>query len=256
MQIGRLGSLIGFAFQLIGAGVAVYYHDAGVALIIIGTIVLVASIVVWLYSNWQAILDWARRVGTAQIALLIGVAGTWVFMTLALGSLVWMVWAGKPVLGAAPKDEGPLIWFVNLTMEGGPSFGRNVFALTLHGANTSQREVRLKSAEIRSADKGTVLPLEIVAANETAGKNEVVPLDDVQLVPPGAPIDLVAKFNLPDGLSAPEFLATWSKFNLVVVDDTREYRVPFNEGNLAAFFPGLVGPRVTRKPEEPKQPKP
>lgn len=257
MRIGRYGTLFGFAVQVIGAGVALADPEAegfGYALIMAGALVLVAANAAGVYSHRAEIRSWARRVGATQVILLVGVAGTWLFMTTGLGAVAWMLIAGSgaPLVGLSSKDDGPLVWFVNLTMEGGPNLGRNVYALIFKGANVSQKEVRLKSAEIRSANKGTALLLEVIAANEAAGKNEAVSLDQIQLIPAGAPIELVAKFNLPEGLSASDFLATWSKFTLVVTDETREYRMPFNEGNLAPFFPGLVGPRVTKKPD-PKQ---
>jgi hypothetical protein len=177
-----------------------------------------------------------------------GIAVTWIGVTVLSASAVIMVWRGElfasPTVAAAsaPSEDGkPLKWFYNISMEGGPLIGRNVFSMTFPGWNASQKEVQLKSASIRSAIDGTELPLEIVAGNE------IVPINSINLIPPGAPIKLVAKFNLPTGLPAKEFLGTWSKFNLVVADDTADYRVPFNEGNIQVFFPGLVGPHVTKK---------
>ena len=39
------------------------------------------------------------------------------------------------------------------------------------------------------------------------------------------------------GLDTKTFLETWSQFHLNV-DDSRSYRLPYNEGSLTAFFPG------------------
>jgi hypothetical protein len=217
---------------------------------------LVASAVLfaalWLFDRPQ-LREWRNRMTTAHLVLLTGLAFLWLSMTAIMGTVAWMVATGTAVLGAVTtsKEEGPLIWFANLVLEGGPPTGRNVFSLRFKGHNSSTREVRLKSAELRSANKGTTLPLEVVAMND-AGKNEIVPIEEIELVPAGAPIELVARFNLPDGLNTSDFLATWSKFNLVVIDDTREYRVPFNEGHLAVFFPGLIGPHITKKPDTTK----
>ena len=66
---------------------------------------------------------------------------------------------------------------------------------------------------------------------------------------------LVAKFGDPDpkapgkilGLDSKTFLETWSQFSLNVEDDSRSYRLPFNEGRLMPFFPGMVGPHITKK---------
>jgi hypothetical protein len=48
-------------------------------------------------------------------------------------------------------------------------------------------------------------------------------------------------------IDAKTFLETWSKFNFIVEDDTKTYRLPYNEGHLMVFFPGMVGPRITKK---------
>jgi len=136
----------------------------------------------------------------------------------------------------------------NAGLEGGLSLGR-VFSLRIRGVNASQKEVKLKGADIVSAINGTRLPLEIVA------QSEIVPIDQVELVPPGALVELIAKFGLPDpnatgkilGLEPKVFLETWRQFFINVEDDTRKYRLVYNEGSLAPFFPGMVGPHVTKK---------
>jgi hypothetical protein len=191
-----------------------------------------------------------------QIFLLIGLVGTWLFVTVGLSAAAWMIWTGQGSAVGSPStggntDEGPMQWFRNLTLEGGPlrGGGLNVFSLKFRGVNISQKEVELKSASIISAINGTKLPLEIIA------QNEIVSLDQVELIPPGAPVDLIAKFGPPDpnapgkilGLEPKTFLETWRQFSLNVQDDSKSYRISFNEGDLAPFFPGMVGPHVTRK---------
>jgi hypothetical protein len=146
-------------------------------------------------------------------------------------------------------DPGPLIWFVNLTMEGGPLQERNVFSLQFRGMNKSDKEVKLKSAKMVSTVDGTELSLEVVA------DNEVVTVDQIGLIPPGAPITLVGKFGAPDpsapgkilGIEGKAFLEKWRQFSLNVEDDTRTYRVPFTEPMIAPFFPNMIGPHVSRK---------
>ena len=250
MKTGRLGTLIGFGIGCVGTGLAmpIEHNLFGTLLIIIGVATLVIAPPIWVYFNRKIISGWVSRLGTPQLVLLVGMVGLWLSITATVSALAWITIKGTGLSGTpvVDKDKGPLTWFYNLMLEGGPPAGMNVHALHFKGANTSEKEVRLRSAELRSANKGTVLPLEVVAANDE-GKNEIAPIDEVQLVPPGAPIELVAIFNPPAGLTAADFLATWSKFNLVVVDEDREYRVPFNEAHLAVFFPGLVGPRVTKK---------
>jgi hypothetical protein len=212
------------------------------------------AVVATLFLGWSIyhfVLEWhrsERQVGRRGVEpwhfLAVGLVGTWLFMTIALGAVGWMIWRGGGLgsaLGAAQvQEEGPLRWFYNLTLDGG--FGRNVYALTFAGTNASQGEVRLKEAHIRSAINGAELALEV-----DAGKDGTIPIDQISLVPPGAPIKLIAKFNLPEGIPPAEFVATWGKFSLVVKDDTREYRVPFNEGHIAVFFPGMVGPHISKK---------
>ncbi len=176
--------------------------------------------------------------------LIISIAGTWVFMTLAMSVVIWALFKNQSLVGSIQQvqDEGPLQWFSNLTMEGG--LGERIFSLKFYGRNASQKEVQLKDANIISAINGTKLPLEIVA-----GQDGIIPIDQAGLVPPGAPLELIAKFNLPDGLEAKVFLETWRQFYFNVEDDSRKYRLPYNEGQLAPFFPGMVGPRVTKRSE-------
>jgi hypothetical protein len=49
------------------------------------------------------------------------------------------------------------------------------------------------------------------------------------------------------GFDLKTFLETWSQFSLNVEDDSRSYRLPFNEGSLMPFFPGMVGPHIANK---------
>ena len=83
-----------------------------------------------------------KAVGHPRIILLIGIAGVWLFMTVALGATSWIMWNAGDAIAASQKDQGPLIWFTNIAMEGGPLSSRNVFSLTFRGANASQSEVQ------------------------------------------------------------------------------------------------------------------
>lgn len=185
--------------------------------------------------------------------LIVGLAGTWLFMTLALGAAGWMILNGQSFGSISAErqrtDEGPLVWYYNLTMDGGPLSSCNVFALRFRGVNSSQKEVQLKYANIISALNGNALLLEIEA------ENKIIPIGQAALILPGAPIVLVAKFGPPDpnapgkilGVESKVFLETWRQFSLNAEDDTRRYRLTFNEGHIAAFFPGMVGPHVSKK---------
>lgn len=187
--------------------------------------------------------------------LLVGIGGTWLFLSLTLGAAAWAVYSnqGLATNPAQDADAGPLRWYFNLVLEGGPPAGRPVYSLTFIGTNRSQKEVLLKSANIVSARNGKKIDLDVIARDDN-GEN-IVPIDQINLIPPGAPIKLVAKFGDSDpnaagkvlGLEAKDFLETWSQFYLNVEDNSQAYRLPFNEGNLTAFFPGMVGPRITKK---------
>jgi hypothetical protein len=215
---------------------------------------------VWLYSWHRRRLKEGKRGVEVWQVLLTGIAGTWLFLTVALGAAAWMVWTtqgftiGTSGIGVGAKaDEGPLEWVYSFSLEGG--FGRSVFALTFRGANTSKSPVQIKEANIISLIDGTFLPLEIVALDPSKNENDVVPIDKVQLIPPGAPVQLVAKFGSPDpnavgkvlGLESKTFLEKWRQFSFNVKDDSRSYRLDFNENSMMPFFQGQVGPRVVMK---------
>ena len=128
--------------------------------------------------------------------VVVGVVGTWLLLTMTLAATGWAIWSGQgfnPTFGGIQKrDNGPITWADGLTLEGGPPLNRNVFSLRIRGTNASQKEVKIKDADIVSAINGTKLQLEILA------QNEIIPIDQVELIPPGAPIEFVAKFGPPD----------------------------------------------------------
>lgn len=242
--------LLALAAQMSG------YTSIAVALALTG-----AAVFFLIAPAYHALRKWqlsrnatGRPMTTPQILLLFSILGTWLFVTLGSAATAWIIWSGQGfTIGSsaisAGSDEGPMQWFRNLRLEGGPLTGRNVFSLTFRGVNNSQKEIELKSASIISAINGAKLPLEVVA------QNEIVALSDIQLIPPGAPVDLVAKFGPPDptnpgkilGQDAKTFVETWKQFSLNIQDDVKSYRVTFNEGDLAPFFPGIVGPHVSKK---------
>jgi hypothetical protein len=147
------------------------------------------------------------------------------------------------------SDGGPIAVQNFLAIEGGPQMGVNVFSLRFKATNASQKEVHLKSGNLISAVNGTKVPIEVAVGTE------ILPLDQIELLPPGANLDLVAKFGPPDpanpgkilGLDPKIFLETWRQFSLNLEDDTRSYRILYNEGQLAPLFPGILGPHVTKK---------
>jgi ribosomal protein S8E len=90
-----------------------------------------------------------------------------------------------PQSTSASETGGPLRWYTNLEMEGGPPLARPVFSLTFMGGNVSQKEVSLKTANIVSAINGKRVQLEIIARDDQ-GKNEVTPIEEINLIPPVA----------------------------------------------------------------------
>jgi len=184
--------------------------------------------------------------------LLVGLGGTWLFLSLTIGAAAY--WLMQTRSTAAAVDEGPLQWVYNFSLEGGMG-GANVFSLRFRGANTSKKPVELKGAELISLIDGARLSLDIVAT-DAQGNSKIVAIDKVQLIPPGAPIELVAKFGPPDaavpgnilGMAPKDFLEVWRKFAFNAADDTRSYQMEFNENSMMTFFQGKVGPRVSVKP--------
>lgn len=203
-------------------------------------------------------LSWQRRrrregkpgVQASHI-LLVGIAGLWLSLTATLGAAAWMIWNGEG-LASTPKTaqqspfqgDGPLQWAQQVDVLLGPN--DSVRWLFFHGINGSQKEVELRDANLTSAINGSKLQLQV-----GVGIGEFVPIDKIRLIPPGARLDLVATFEKPNdaGMEPGTFLETWRQFFLNVKDDTKDYRIPFNEGHLAHWFPGRLGPRVTRKPD-------
>lgn len=184
--------------------------------------------------------------------LLIGLAGTWLFLSLTFAAAGYLLMQTRSTV--AVVDNGPLQWVYSFSLEGGVG-GANVFSLRFRGANTSKKPVELKEAHLISLIDGARLSLDIVAT-DAQGNSKIVTIDKVQLIPPGAPIELVAKFGPPDpavpgnilGMPPKEFLDVWRKFSFTATDDTRSYQMEFNENSMMPFFQGKVGPRVSVKP--------
>jgi hypothetical protein len=174
-------------------------------------------------------------------------------LLIAAGGLIWQVYSPPPRQNTAtttaartgdqPDTTGPLIWYYDISPGDGPS-------IRFRGVNASQNEVRLKSADIRSAVTGEQLALQVDVGNPTVGI-ELVPVDKVQLIPPQARIYLVADFSA-FGMDMKAFLDNWRQFSFNVTDGTRSYRLDFTQEHLARVFPGMIGPRVTKAPERPQ----
>src|SRR6266404_8479337 len=187
--LGAAGTAVTFLYPT--------HREFGYFLLVVAILCLVAA--VWgtidlMRPNLQAL---RTRIGAVQTMLLFGILGTWIFLTLTLGLAELMVaypsQPGHVTGGPIQGDDGPISWVYNFSMEGGMG-GMNVASMRFRGANTSKKPVELKDAELISLIDGTRLPLEIVAS-DTAGETKIVGIDKVQLIPPGAAIELVAKFG-------------------------------------------------------------
>ena len=191
-----------------------------------------------------------------QLALL-GIVGWLALITVGLGAAAWMIWTHQGFTStwqSAPVDEGPIQWGGSFSIEG--NLASKIFSLRFLGVNISKtKSLQLKEANIVSAIDGTLLPLD-VAAIDAAGDYKIVPIDQIQLIPPGARIELVAKLGPPDpnvvgnvlGLDPKAFLDKWRQFAFNVTDDVRSYRFDYNDIHMMVFFQGKVGPRVMVKP--------
>jgi hypothetical protein len=249
--LGAAGTAVTFLYPT--------HRESGYILLAVAMLCLFAAVLGTINLIRPKINVLRTRLGTAKIMLLVGIFGTWLFLTLALGLVAWMVVYPQPgqIIGGpiqAAADEGPISWIYNFSMEGGMG-GMNVASLRFRGANTSKKAVELRQAELISLIDGTRLPLDIVAS-DAAGDTKVVSIDKVQLIPPGATIELVGKFGPPDpnveghvlGMEPKAFLDKWRQFSFNAADDTKSYHFDFNENAMMPFFQGKVGPRVVLKP--------
>lgn len=203
------------------------------AVILIGLAAAIA-LYVWAKKRKQS----GKRALEAWHLILFGAAGTWLCLTATLAGAAWLFWSSDQHIAAtADQDEGPLRWSrgINLLRN-----GDKVVRIRMKGSNFSPEEVELKSAYLVSAVNGTRLPLLV-----DAGADGLLTVDQVSLVPPGAPINVVAQFDLLEK----DFLETWRHFYLNAEDHKRRYRLYIDESQIAGLFPGMVGPRVSRKRE-------
>lgn len=222
---------------------------------------LAAVILVWAATEY--VRQWNRsqiQAGGTGVQtwhfLAVGALGTWLFLTLGLITAGWAIWSGQGLSASfgAPRvveEEGPLQWQKGLTLQGGPlQNSLKVFSLHFVGANNSQAEIHLKDANLVSGINGIKIPLDAVV------KTEFVPIDQIELIPPGARFELVARFGNPDpagppghvlGIENRVFLETWRQFYFNAEDNQKKYRISYTEALLAPFFPGMAGPHITKK---------
>jgi hypothetical protein len=253
-----IGWMVAVGLSALGTAVTYLWPGArefGYFLLGVGALAFMVAGIGAIRSGWPHLKVLRIRLGAARMMLLFGILGTWVFVSFTLAIVAWMIAHQASPANATATDEGPLSWVQNFSMEGGMG-GPNLFSLRFRGANTSKESIELKSATITSLIDGTRLELEVVG-NNSAGESKIVPISRIQLIPPGAPIELVAKFGPPDpnvpgnilGLESKVFLEKWRQFAFDASDIKHSYHFEFNENAFMPFFRGQVGPRIALKPD-------
>jgi hypothetical protein len=121
-----------------------------------------------------------------------------------------------------------------------------VFALFLDGTGAASKSIKLKDAFLESAITGETIQMKFSAS--TNPLDETFPISEANPIPREAFIRLVAQMNPADankGIPNKEFLDRWGKiwFN-AIYEEGRPDRILFD---MSGYFPGLVGPRVTRR---------
>ncbi|MGN8547630.1 hypothetical protein ACQPTN_23805 [Bradyrhizobium sp. 13971] len=213
MGLTGIGWWIALGLGAVGTAVTYLWPGArefGYALLGVGTLSFIVAALGGGRSIAPHLWNLGNRLGAAKTMLLVGIAGTWLFVSIALGAAAWMIAhpfqeptiAPARIVTSSNADGSPLFWSASLGLEGGPgkSISGNVFSLRFYGKNGSQKEVRLKNASIISAISGATVPVEILA------QGEIVPIDQIELIPPGAPIEMIAKFGPPDPQSPEKIL--------------------------------------------------
>lgn len=140
--------------------------------------------------------------------------------------------------------SGPITWrpdFALVVTGGGPNALIN--ALIFYGVSSST--VQMKDAYVVSELTGHK---EQLKANIPYGGGEV-PLDQIEPIPPGAPIDLVIDWKPP--LSISNFLDQWGKIHFTAIYGDTTYDKLFDEDHIRQKIfneiQGSGGPMVTKK---------
>jgi TRAP-type C4-dicarboxylate transport system permease small subunit len=216
---GGRRSGIGLGLEILGGAAVSYWPTVAILVMLLGAALILWGTWDWWKEHWSKVQPWH--------ILLSGIAGTWLFMTLGLGVAAWIIWSRQGLATSAAsnvtdlkEEEGPLTWPYNFSIEG--NLTARIFSLRFLGANISKTKfVQLKEANIISSIDGTLLPLEI-AGVDADGNTQIVPISRVQLIPPGARVELVAKLGPPDpsapgkilGVDPKSFLEKWRQFSL------------------------------------------
>src|SRR5438067_10628543 len=118
--IVKRGPAVAFWLLALAAQVS-GYTNAAIALALVGIAAFFLIAPAYHYiREWRAQRIGHATLGTAQILLLVGIGGTWLFMTMALSAVGWLIWNGGG-LGAstqAQEDPRPLRFLTQLEVNG------------------------------------------------------------------------------------------------------------------------------------------
>jgi hypothetical protein len=164
----------------------------------------------------------------------------------ALSGAIGVMPIGKETtqaLGEVPPLDavGPVSWN---TIFGTTRNSERMFALFLDGTSISKKPVQMTGAFLESGITGERLEMKI---QDTRSTDTFFPSES-NPIPVDAPVRLFTQLNFPDGLENKVFLERWGKiwFN-ATYENEKPTRILFDEKTMQSYFPGLVGPHVTKR---------
>ena len=231
-------------------------------------VIWLAVLAIYLTKNWRnlrsailSIIDRARNFVRANLIPLMlgamGVAGVILIGAAIIGAFTYYsapsgTTASDPAkehtitagIGPPPKPNSDVIQWN--TVFGTTAAVDLIFALSLDGRGADTRSIKLKDAFLESAITGERIQMKVAPSPNPL--EDTFPISEANPIPPEAFIRLVAQMNPADpnkGVSNKEFLDRWGKiwFN-AIYEEGKPDRILFD---MSGRFPGLVGPRATRR---------
>jgi hypothetical protein len=148
-----------------------------------------------------------------------------------------------------PASGEPIEWrpsFSQTMNMDGSSY--SACSIIFSGKNASSREISLEEAYLVSGVTGNIVPI-MVNVGKLTGYIELVPVTDINPVPPEAEIELV--YELRPYLAEQDFMRLWGMVSLVVKYGGVEHRRTFDDETIARLFPRVQHvpprPRVTKR---------
>ncbi len=143
-------------------------------------------------------------------------------------------------------DGTPLGWMdePEIRYETGPGglYGAyNIDSFIVNGKNVGNQEVKLDDAYIVSGVTGDKLQMKIILQGQ-----QTIGLDQINPIPPGAEIHLIAYVNQKGGIPEYDFLKNWATIQFVTSYNGAQVRKSFNNQNIAAAIAKLHPPDAER----------